>query len=267
MDREIAQIQKTGRGLKRFRELLPKFETRQTALHRQATLIRQLAVVDDDAITVARRLHACSKHAPCGSPICPVCVRRLRRSFIKGGMACIADICRTGNVPGEHVVAFSAVLGEEQYAVGQLHKADLLQVNKRLQRRFQRAGLPVVLAGVDISLNEDSTGRWPPYWQLKLYGVVVGLIRLEVKQRLAVNLPVSDRIPRPFRVRTCRELPKPLSYIIKPMLIRRVSYIDPTGRFNTRKVPIKSAEMRELAVWLDQYPLTARYLLTGCRRC
>jgi hypothetical protein len=50
------------------------------------------------------------------------------------------------------------------------------------------------------------------------------------------------------------------------MFIRRVSYVDATGRFNTRKVPIKSAEMRELTVWLDQYPLTARYLLTGCRR-
>ena len=137
MSDETNRIRQRPRTPKRLRELLPKFETRQKALHRQATLIRQLAVVDDDAITVARRLHACSKHAPCGSPICPVCVRRLRRSFIKGGMACVADIFKTGNVPGEHVVAFSAVLGEEQYAVGELHKANLPQMNKRLQRRFQ----------------------------------------------------------------------------------------------------------------------------------
>ncbi len=159
MDREIAQIHKTGRGLKRFRELLPKFETRQQAHYRKRVLTRQLDGGDDAAVLIARRLDACSKHAPCASPICPVCVRGLRRSFIKGGMACVADICRMGNVPGEHVIAFSAVLGEEQYAVGQLHKADLLQVNKRLQRRFQRAELPIVLAGVDISYNEDSHSR------------------------------------------------------------------------------------------------------------
>jgi hypothetical protein len=181
-------------------------------------------------------------------------------------MVCIADICRTENVPHEHVVAFQAVLGEEQYAVGELHKADLKKLNERLQRRYQRAGLPVVLAGVDISYNEDSTGWWPPYWQMQVYGVVVGMPRVEVKKRLAVNLPISDRIPRPLRVRSCTELAAALSYIIKPMFIRRVSYIDPTGRLNTRKVPIKSVQTRELAVWLDQYPLTARYLLTGCRR-
>jgi len=189
----------------------------------------------------------------------------LRRRFIEHGWACLFDFCWAEEV-SEDITAFSFALPEEQYAVGDLHKANLLQINKRLQRRYERAGLPLVLGGVDISLNEDSAGCWSPYWQLQVYGVTVDLPLAEVKKRLAVNLPISERIPRPLRVRDCIEIHQGLSYIIKPMFIRRVSYVDPTGRLNTRKVPIKSAEMRELAVWLDQYPLTARYLLIGCRR-
>jgi hypothetical protein len=267
MSDETNRIRQRPRTPIPFRAMLPHFETRQQTLHRKVVLIRRLIGGDDDAITVARRLNACSKHAPCESPICPACVRCLRHSFIKGGMACcIADILERGNVPGEHVVAFSGALSEEQYAVGELHKADFKKLNKRLQRRFQRAGLPHVLAGVALCLNEDSTRRWPPSWQLQVYGVVVGLPRLEVKKRIAANLPISESIPRPLKVRSRGELADALSYIIKPMFVRRVSYVDTTGPFNTRKVPIKSAEMRELAVWLDQYPLTARYLLTGCRR-
>jgi hypothetical protein len=152
-------------------------------------------------------------------------------------MGRVANICR--NVSHEHVVTVPAVLGDEQYDVGDLHKADLLQVNKRLQRRFQRAELPVVLAGVDISLNEDSAGAWDPHWQVQVYGVVVGLPRVEVKQRLILSFPPSNSVSRPLKVRKCDELQHALSYTIKPMFIRRVSYVDDTGRLNTRKVTLK----------------------------
>jgi hypothetical protein len=101
---------------------------------------------------------------------------------------------------------------------------------------------------------------------LQDYGVCVGLDTAEVKTRLAKLYPRNNTTPKPLRVRRCKNLALALSYMIKPYFGRRVSYIDGTGRFNTRKVPLKRPQVQELATWIDQYPLTARYALTGCRR-
>jgi hypothetical protein len=150
------------------------------------------------------------------------------------------------------IVAFSAVLAEERYADGDRHNADLEKINKRIQRRHQRAGLPVVFAGVDISYNEDSRGRWAPHWQLQVYGVYVGADMAEVRNRLAKLYPPNSTTSKPLRVRICRNLPKALSYMIKPYFGRRVSYFDDTGRSNTRKVSLKRRQVQELATWINQ---------------
>jgi hypothetical protein len=38
------------------------------------------------------------------------------------------------------------------------------------------------------------------------------------------------------------------------------------GCRDTWEQPLKSSEIRELAVWLDQYRLADRYVLRGCRK-
>lgn len=164
------------------------------------------------------------------------------------------------------VAAFSAVLTEERYADGELHNANLRRINGRLQRRHQRAMLPLVFAGVDISYNEDSEGRWTPHWQLQVYGVCVAVDKTELRIRLARQYRGNDTTPKPLRVRECENLAMALSYMIKPYFGRRVSYRDRTGKFTTLKVGLKRPQAQELATWIDQYPLTARYALTGCRR-
>jgi hypothetical protein len=181
-------------------------------------------------------------------------------------MECIDQVRTARCIPKSGVVAFSAVLTEERYADGELRNADLRKINERLQRRHQRAGLPLVFAGVDLSYNEDSSGRWAPHWQLQVYGVCVSVDVAELRSRLARQYRGNDTTPKPLRVRECENLAKALSYMIKPYFGRRVSYLDDTCRFNTRKVPLKRPQAQELATWINQYPLTARYALTGCRR-
>jgi hypothetical protein len=105
------------------------------------------------------------------------------------------------------------------------------------------------------------------HWQLQVYGICVAVDMAEVRIRLARLYQANDTTPEPLKVRECENLAKALSYMIKPYFGRRVSYLDNTGRFNTRKVPLKRAQAQELATWIDQYPLSARYALTGCRRC
>jgi hypothetical protein len=254
-----------------LRQLLPKFETSQQVRERQATLVNHLKAGKRASRNIGRKLRRCRKNKACGSPSCPRCLRRLRRLFVRGAMTCIDRVRTASNIPRDQIVAFSAVLTEERYVAGDLHNANLNLINERVQRRHQRTGLPLVLAGVDISWNEDSAKRWEPHWQLQVYGVCVGLDRDQVKARIAKHYPANDTTPRPLRVRTCKNLnkalAKALSYTIKPYFGRRVNYFHPkTSKFRTRKVSLKRPQAQELATWIDQYPLTARHTLTGCRR-
>src|SRR5207248_11332999 len=83
---------------------------------------------------------------------------------------------------------------------------------------------------------------------------------------LAHLYPKTRNSFRPLRVRKCDDLAKALSYVIKPYFSERVNYRDNTGRMNTRTIRLKPDQIRELAPWVCQYPLTGRYVLTGARR-
>ena len=73
-----------------------------------------------------------------------------------------------------------------------------------------------------------------PFWQGHVYGVVVGIGVEDVKNGIKRLYPRDTSIKRPLRVRECTDVPKALSYAVKPAFVRRVSYVDPrTGRDNT----------------------------------
>ena len=250
-----------------LRQLLPKFETSQQVRERKAKLVKHLKAGKRATRNVGRKLRRCRKNKACSSPSCPRCLRQLRKSFITGAMQAIDQVRTTNDIRDDQIVAFSAVLTEERYAYGDLHNADLKKINERVQRRHQRAAFPLVFAGVDISWNEDSARRWHPHWQLQVYGVCVGVEKAEVKKRLTTLYPANDTTPRPLRIRRCTNLVQALSYAIKPYFGKRVSYFhSETGKFRTRKVSLKRPEAQEVATWIDHYPLSARYALTGCRR-
>jgi hypothetical protein len=244
-------------------QLLPEFETRKQVYVRRYELIRVLKAGDPAARELAHKLAKCAGGEPCGSSTCPVCVWRLRKSFVVGVNNCVKKLRLVQQCP---ITAFSAISSADKHRVEKLYRADLSLINKRVQRQCQRAGLPLVFGGVDISLNEDSPRKKLPFWQLHVYGVVVGQDREAVKRALKHLYGRDGSNPRPFRSRECTNLPKALSYAIKPMFVRRVSYIDHRGSRNTHDVSLKRSQLRELATWLGQYPLSDRCFLTGCRR-
>jgi len=243
-------------------QLLPDFETEQTAFERQSEMIRALNGDDPAATRLADKLKACANGSPCDLSMCPICVRRLRASFVLPALKVIRRVQRKRKLP---ITAFSAVLKNGRYPVGNLAKIDLPVINRRVQRQHQRAQFPLVFAGIDISLNEDGRQTRRSHWQVQAYGVVVGLDVDAVKKALQRLYPRTSSAPRPLRVRECCELPEALSYVIKPEFVRRVSYIDDTGRHNTRKCSLKAAQLRELALCLGRYRSSVRHALTGCR--
>jgi hypothetical protein len=245
----------------------PKFETKAQALERRAKLVRQLQKSDHSAQQLAVKLDGCRGHRRCNSPICPMCVRALRRWFICETIACFNELSAANpSALRGKVTAFSAIPREEEYREGRLHVADLLSLGERLQKRHERAGFPLVFAGVDVSLNVFDNSTSTRRWQLQVYGVVIGCTPEQVRTALSGLYPAGKRTPRPLKVNRCNKFAATVSYTIKPYFGRRVSYIGRNGRRQTRKVPLKSSEIRELAVWIDQYRLADRYLLRGCRR-
>jgi hypothetical protein len=250
---------KSPNGL--IRKRLPRFETKKDVVERRRKMIRALNRGGRAAAKMAKKLARCTASDPCKLSMCPSCVRRLRREFILDALRLVEKLQRRGKLP---ITAFSAVSIHDQYPVGQLHKLDLPLINKRLQRQHQRARFPLVFAGVDISFNEASPPTSPAYWQVQVYGVVVGLGVDAVKGALKRLYLGGASVPKPLWVRVCSELPAALSYTIKPRFVRRVGYT--RGRRNTRKCSLKPAQARELALCLGRYQLPARYALTGCRR-
>jgi hypothetical protein len=108
------------------------------------------------------------------------------------------------------ITAFSAISVKDQQSGGKLAQLDLPLINRRIQRQHQRAGFPLVFAGVDVSWNECSPAKKSPFWQAQVYGVVVGLGVDAVKSALKPLYPHAPSIPRPLRVRECTELPEAL---------------------------------------------------------
>jgi hypothetical protein len=245
-------------------ELCPKFETLDDARRRRAKLVCQLLHGDHSSQQIAVKLDGCRGHRRCNSPICPMCVRALRRWFICETVGCIRGLL-SSNPSGlrGRVVSFLAIPAEE-HRFGKGALPDLHRLNKTLQQRFRRDKFPLVFAGIDVSLNLFNNSIARARWQPHLYGLVVGLTREEVKAALSSYYPPRKRAQRPLHVYNCNSLPPVLSYCLKPYFSRHSGYRDPYNkRRNSRAQPLKGPQIPELAVWLDQYKLSDRYVVRG----
>jgi len=109
-----------GKQKLRLSRLLPDFETAQDVRDRKANMVKDLKAGRRATRKVGRKLRRCRKDAVCSSPICPRCLRNLRKSFVLGAISCIDQVCTAEGIPEDWIVAFSAVLTEERYADGEL---------------------------------------------------------------------------------------------------------------------------------------------------
>jgi hypothetical protein len=219
---------------------------------------------DARAKQLAAQLRRCGKGRQCNLSICPICLRRLRKSFILGAVSCLEEL---GLGPALPIIEFSAIsVTDSQYLRDSLDLIDLRQINKRIRDQHERAGFPLAFAGVEISLSEDRQALNHPFWQAQVYGVVVGLEIEAVESAIKREYPSEASIPMPLWVRKCSNLAVALSDAIKPELVRRASCMDDAGRGDTRKFRLKKTQLKEVGLWLSLYEAPVRYVLTGSRR-
>ena len=272
-----------------IKQLLPTFERKQDARKRHAEMIRALQrddgrgkriaeqfaalevplipdPLEEDARAkkLAEQLGRCVHGRPCNLSICPICLRRLRKSFILGAVTCIEEL---GLGPELPIIKFSAVSIRYRGDLrDNLNRIDLGQIKTRIRDQQKRAGFPLAFAGVEISLNEARQDYDDPFWQAQVYGVVVGLEFEAVKSAIKREYPSEASIPMPLWVRKCSDLAVALNDAIKPEIVRRASCMDDAGRRYIHNCRLKKSQLKEVGLWLSLYEAPVRYVLTGCQR-
>jgi hypothetical protein len=194
----------------------------------------------------------------CGRPICPVCVERLRRSFILEAAACIAFLMQKRKFP---ISSLCADLPGQCYQLGDLRRLDLTSLNRRIRCQYARAGFPLALSGIHLALIEDRRTNAKPVWQARVCSVIAGLAKRDLPASLAGIFP-----PDSWRTSADdHDVGEALYDTIQPVFYREV--IDKRrGGPRTRSLKLQPPQMRELAHWLARYDMSVRYSLVGCRR-
>jgi hypothetical protein len=107
---------------------IPK-HTRKT----QKTTVRRLRLGQTAGDReLAETLAACrsSETERCGRPMCPVCVERLRHSFVFEAVACIGALMQRRKFP---ISWLCADLPGERYRLGDLRSIDFASLNQRVR--------------------------------------------------------------------------------------------------------------------------------------
>lgn len=214
---------------------------------------------------LAEKLQACRKGSRCGSLACPECWRGGRRWETGAVMALLEKL---GWSPGQGY-AFTAIPTWLACAPGHLETHDLHKTESRLRTALARseiADLPII-GGWDFSFNEHGEGSWTPHWQPHLYLLLPTATNPElVKRSLESVLPRSEACPRPLKYRSIDDAVAAITYAFKGNFKRRISYFDKDDRLDSRQLPLRPEQERELLTYLDQLAMTDRMFLRNVRR-
>lgn len=255
---DLTNTSHTARALRRIASkrsaprLPPDFETVAQVAERRDELLIQLMQGDVKANELAVRLRYCQFPWPCGSGACHLCAYEARKLRIPE----LADLFSHS----QRLSAVSLVHPRWARSAEDLGTLDFAKIRDQLRNHLNRSPLAdaVVAGGIDISWNEHSGHAWDPHWQAHAYLLVDGYDATHIKHMLARFYPESATIPRPVFAREVSDILAAASYSYKSVFNRRVSYVDETGRRNTRVLSLKPAQSRQLAVFLDAQPRRSR---------
>ena len=97
----------------------------------------------------------------CNSPVCPRCVQQLRISLALAVRECLGRLLVKSELP---MSFFEADGPGERCPMGRLERINLLQINHLIKGQLKALRLPLVFAGVNISLVDDRLSKAAPSW-------------------------------------------------------------------------------------------------------
>jgi len=202
---------------------------------------------------IADRLEACEPRERCCSGACPECGRLLQRWFVRKSKRLIRDEI---DKPGYTLVALSIIPYWSIARPGKLHTLDPANAQRRLKYALDKAGVGVLIGGIDFSFNEDKEARYKPFWSVHFYLITSVANERQVRQ-LRKIFKAAPGIPRPVRVPRFDNNAKRRSYAFKIQFKRRIGLTDENRRDgrkcrNTDRDKLRSIERLELFMYLNQ---------------
>lgn len=247
-----------------YRAWLPHdFETHQEAVKRRDKLITTLTRSTGDDKALAKNLRRCKKERRCQIEACPICMRHFRIWLLREGQMVLEEGRR------RRWYACTIVPAGLRVPPGELASFDPKKYVKKVQRklRYSRLKGALVIGGIDFSFNTKNNKDL--HWQPHLYLLISTGRSRKSKEQIRRGLervfewePTADKPYNSKRVYSPRGA---LSYAYKALFGRRSGY-RANGRANTRDLPLKSPEQREIASFLSGYRPGDRLILRGMRR-
>lgn len=213
-----------------------------------------------EAEALAERLNSCCAGKRCMSGACVRC----GRAFQRWSADQIVEIASYPTMPPNETIAISIVPPETSAFQGCLKAYRLKHMMEKVCAGIEETGqIYWGVFGLDISFNDLKQRGGDEIWQGQVYGLVETSNRRKLRNRFKKLFPATDRVPRPVRTKRYDGSARGASYALKFQFVRRVSYWDETGRWNTRKVRLKPPEHVELLLALDKLELHRRLEVVG----
>jgi hypothetical protein len=234
------------------------FETYADAKKRRNRKTKALRKGNERHQRLADNLATCRKDNPCGSGACDIDAGLFRLNLYRQSKPILDDCLawtRASVIPAGFLIPF-----------GELSTVNLETIAAKIDKRLERSSLRrrTAFVGIDISLNVENNEILG--WQLHLYILIEGENTLRLREAIKAAFPPEPTAPVPYDFDEVGDSSNCVSYLYKAIFNRRSRYTDANGHHSTRKQSLKGPELRELLLWLDQYPIHARLILRGIRR-
>jgi hypothetical protein len=211
------------------------------------------------------RLKSCDDGSRCHSAACPECARAYTRWFVQAGRKLLKALATETSV-------LSLVHDQLRVPLNELTARSVQKAKRKIQTILTKAGVTTYVGGIDISANEDETGRVEPYYQIQTWILAPTDQVRAAERKLRKTFPRTELTSRPVKIQAWDGNVGALAYSLKSTFDRRVSYLRKGSEDgsqhacrNTRDRPPRVKQHIELAITLDRVGLHARLHLAGCR--
>ena len=208
-------------------------------------LIRQLREAGRPKdLRQANVLARCTEERPCRSAACIHCGRDFQSLALDTVERDIRNPARR-ELRGR-VSAFTIVPTTGCLAPGKLTAAACRRVVADVTTAFDDCGISTFAVSLDISFNEDETGKLEPHWCAHTHGDVLDYLTTEQDEALRKHFPRSRLVAVPVVVTPLDSKDTGPLYSFKPDRGRRVAYLN---KRNPDRRPHRDTRRRDLRPW------------------
>lgn len=227
-------------------------------------LVALLSKLGPSKAALGEILANCSVLSPCGSGACPRCGRAIQRWLV-------AEVSTLPGVADGQWSVISIVPHFGRFHLKGAPADTIKKFHSLIIAIIRAARIRRTIGGIDVSINEHSTGEFETHAQLHAWLLVrTALLTSEVRKLLSSLLPKTSTNLRPLQIKPYDGQLQGVAYALKWTFTRRVTIpreVDAQGdtirRRNTRQRAPRVRQAQILARLLHQAGFEGRIVLHG----